>query len=138
MRHQPAQIPSSGGFLASFLPRVQRGGVETLYLPVTAASWSGRPERATSAFQARPTAYQVRHTQASWLIDAGENPKAVMHRLGQAGLPTTARYVHVLDETGEWCANWPAQLCAMTRTPLPRRDQMTASRPRSPCRFRHG
>ena len=42
----------------------------------------------------KPTAYQVRHTHASWLIDAGENPKAVMHRLGQADLRTTARYVH--------------------------------------------
>jgi site-specific recombinase XerD len=52
----------------------------------------------------KPTAYQVRHTHASWLIDAGENPKAVMHRLGQADLRTTARYVHVLDETGESAA----------------------------------
>ena len=48
----------------------------------------------------KPTAYQVRHTHASWLIDAGESPKAVMHRLGQADLRTTARYVHVLDEEG--------------------------------------
>ena len=52
----------------------------------------------------KPTAYQVRHTHASWLIDAGENPKAVMHRLGQADLRTTARYVQVLDETGESAA----------------------------------
>jgi hypothetical protein len=52
----------------------------------------------------KPTAYQLRHTHASWLIDAGENPKAVMHRLGQADLSTTARYVHVLDETGESAA----------------------------------
>jgi len=51
----------------------------------------------------KPTAYQLRHTHASWLIDA-ENPKAVMHRLGQADLRTTARYVHVLDETGESAA----------------------------------
>jgi integrase len=50
----------------------------------------------------KPTAYQVRHTHASWLIDAGENPKAMMHRLGQADLRTTAR--HVLDETGESAA----------------------------------
>ena len=50
----------------------------------------------------KPTAYQVRHTHASWLIDAGENPKAVMHRPGQADLRTTARYV--LDETGESAA----------------------------------
>ncbi len=52
----------------------------------------------------KPTAYQVRHTHASWLIDAGENPKAVMHRLGQADLRTTSRYVHVLDETGQSAA----------------------------------
>jgi integrase len=45
-------------------------------------------------------ACQVRHTHASWLIDAGENPKAVMHQLGQADLRTTTRYVHVLEETG--------------------------------------
>jgi uncharacterized Ntn-hydrolase superfamily protein len=38
---------------------------------------------------------------ASWLIDAGESPKAVMHQLGQADPRATARYVHVLDETGE-------------------------------------
>lgn len=52
----------------------------------------------------KPTAYQVRHTHASWLIDAGESPKAVMHRLGQSDLRTTSRYVHVLDETGESAA----------------------------------
>ena len=59
---------------------------------------------ADSGIPFKPTAYQVRHTHASWLIDAGENPKAVMHRLGQADLHTTARYVHVLDETGESAA----------------------------------
>jgi len=52
----------------------------------------------------KPTAYQMRHTHASWLIDAGENPKSVMHRLGQSDLRTTSRYVHVLDETGESAA----------------------------------
>jgi integrase len=59
---------------------------------------------ADSGIPFKPTAYQVQHTHASWLIDAGENPKAVMHRLGQADLRTTARYVHVLDETGESAA----------------------------------
>jgi integrase len=59
---------------------------------------------ADSGIPFKPTAYQVRHTHASWLIDAGENPKAVMHRLGQADLRATARYVHVLDETGESAA----------------------------------
>ena len=64
--------------------------------------WAGAVEESGIPF--KPTAYQVRHTHASWLIDAGENPKAVMHRLGQADLRTTARYVHVLDETGESAA----------------------------------
>jgi integrase len=59
---------------------------------------------ASSGIPFKPTAYQVRHTHASWLIDAGESPKAVMHRLGQSDLRTTARYVHVLDETGESAA----------------------------------
>jgi integrase len=69
-------------------------------------SWNRMWARAVveSGIPFRPTAYQVRHTHASWLIDAGENPKAVMHRLGQADLRTTARYVHVLDETGESAA----------------------------------
>jgi integrase len=64
--------------------------------------WAGAV--ADSGIPFKPTAYQVRHTHASWLIDAGENPKAVMHRLGQADLRTTARYVHVLEETGESAA----------------------------------
>jgi integrase len=69
-------------------------------------SWDRLWARAVeeSGIPFKPTAYQVRHTHASWLIDAGENPKAVMHRLGQADLRTTARYVHVLDETGESAA----------------------------------
>ena len=59
---------------------------------------------AASGIPFKPTAYQMRHTHASWLIDAGENPKSVMHRLGQSDLRTTSRYVHVLDETGESAA----------------------------------
>ena len=59
---------------------------------------------ADSGIPFKPTAYQLRHTHASWLIDARENPKAVMRRLGQADLRTTARYVHVLNETGESAA----------------------------------
>ena len=57
-----------------------------------------------SGIPLKPTAYRVRHTHASWLIDAGENPKSDMHRLGQPDLRTTSRYVHVLDETGESAA----------------------------------
>lgn len=64
--------------------------------------WAGAV--AQSGIPFKPTAYQVRHTHASWLIDRGENPKAVMHRLGQADLRTTARYIVVLDESGESAA----------------------------------
>jgi integrase len=64
--------------------------------------WTAAVEKSGIPF--KPTAYQMRHTHASWLIDAGENPKAVMHRLGQSDLRTTSRYVHVLDETGESAA----------------------------------
>jgi integrase len=59
---------------------------------------------AASGIPFKPTAYQVRHTHASWLIDRGENPKAVMHRLGQSDLRTTSRYVLVMDEAGESAA----------------------------------
>jgi integrase len=64
-------------------------------------SGAARSRKAGSRSSRPPT--QVRHTHASWLIDAGKNPKAV-HRLGQADLRTTARYVNVLDETGESAA----------------------------------
>ena len=76
----------------------------------TSPTWTSRPgtgsgpARLPKAIPFKPTAYQVRYTHASSLIGAGENPKAVMHRLGQAELRTTARYVHVLDETGESAA----------------------------------
>jgi len=64
--------------------------------------WAARWWKAGSRSSRPPTRCGTSH--ASWLIDAGENPKAVMHRLGQAALRTTARYVHVLDETGESAA----------------------------------
>jgi integrase len=64
--------------------------------------WSDAVEESGIPF--KPTAYQVRHTHASWLIDAGESPKSVMHRLGQSDLRTTARYVHFMDEFGESAA----------------------------------
>jgi len=40
-----------------------------------------------------PTAYQLRHTHASWAIEDGENVKDVMDRLGHKDLATTSRYV---------------------------------------------
>jgi integrase len=64
--------------------------------------WSAAVKESGIPF--KPTAYQVRHTHASWLIDAGESPKSVMHRLGQSDLRTTSRYVQVLDEVGESAA----------------------------------
>jgi integrase len=42
----------------------------------------------------KPTAYQVRHTNASWLINKNLDPKTVMERLGQNDLRVTSRYVH--------------------------------------------
>lgn len=45
----------------------------------------------------RPTAYQLRHTHASWLINAGEDPKTVMGRLGHASLATTSLYVQAVE-----------------------------------------
>jgi integrase len=65
--------------------------------------WNAALKQADLPF--KPTAYQVRHTHGSWLIDAGENPKAVMHRLGQSDLRVTSRYVQVLDEEGASAAN---------------------------------
>jgi integrase len=79
-----------------------------------------RATRTIKEYAPLPTAYQVRHTHASWLIDAGENPKAVMHRLGQANLRATARYV--LDETGESAAR------RFPGTPGARRGSATSTR----------
>jgi integrase len=47
--------------------------------------WNAALKKSGIAF--KPTAYQVRHTHGSWLIDAGENPKVVMGRLGHGDLP---------------------------------------------------
>lgn len=44
-----------------------------------------------------PTAYQLRHTHASWLIDAGVDAVEVKNRLGHASLATTDLYVHHVD-----------------------------------------
>lgn len=43
-----------------------------------------------------PTAYQLRHTHASWLIEEGVDPKKVMHRLGHGSLATTSLYTHMV------------------------------------------
>jgi integrase len=60
--------------------------------------WNAALEKSGIPF--KPTAYQVRHTHGSWLIDAGENPKVVMGRLGHGDLRVTSRYVNILDEEG--------------------------------------
>ena len=44
------------------------------------------------------TPYQVRHTQASWLIDQGVDLARVQYRLGHRDLQATTRYVKILDE----------------------------------------
>jgi hypothetical protein len=46
--HQPPQIPAVAIFYPNFYPNRQGSGVETLYVLVTAANWSGRPECVTS------------------------------------------------------------------------------------------
>lgn len=45
-----------------------------------------------------PSAYQLRHSHASWLINQGEDPKTVMARLGHSQLSTTNRYVHSVED----------------------------------------
>ncbi len=65
-----------------------------------------------SAIGWAPTAYQLRHTCASWLIDAGESVQKVRERLGHASLDTTSLYVHhvsddqssadILDDLRAW------------------------------------
>lgn len=49
----------------------------------------------------RPSAYQMRHTHASWLIDAGQNPVKVGQRLGHRDLTATRRYVRQVGDDGE-------------------------------------
>src|SRR5579863_5508562 len=44
------------------------------------------------------TPYQVRHTDASWLIDQGVDLARVQYRLGHGDLQATTRYVKMLDE----------------------------------------
>jgi integrase len=48
-----------------------------------------------------PTAYQLRHTHASWLIEAGQDPKTVMKRLGHHNLATFSLYVHTVEESDD-------------------------------------
>lgn len=43
-----------------------------------------------------PTAYQLRHTHASWLIAKGDTPALVMARLGHSDLSVTSLYVHTV------------------------------------------
>lgn len=45
----------------------------------------------------RPTAYQLRHTHASWLIRQGVDPETVCERLGHKDLSITSRYVWAVD-----------------------------------------
>lgn len=49
----------------------------------------------------RPTARQLRHTHASWLIDAGVPPVKMMQRLGHRDLAVTQRYVRPVNDDRE-------------------------------------
>ncbi|MCB9429604.1 MAG: tyrosine-type recombinase/integrase [Actinobacteria bacterium] len=49
----------------------------------------------------RPTARQLRHTHASWLIDAGVKPVKMMQRLGHKDLSVTQRYVRPVNDDRE-------------------------------------
>lgn len=51
------------------------------------------------------TAYQLRHTHASWAIDDGSTTKDVMERLGHRDLTTTSRYVKKVGKGGATAAN---------------------------------
>lgn len=59
---------------------------------VWSRTWMSAVKAADIPFM--PTAYQLRHTHASWLIDAGASPKEVMDRLGHSNLSITELYVH--------------------------------------------
>lgn len=48
-----------------------------------------------------PTAYQLRHTHASWLIEAGQDPKTVMKRLGHHNLATFSLYLHTVEDSDD-------------------------------------
>jgi integrase len=61
--------------------------------------WKGAVKRA--GIPLAPTAYQLRHTHASWLIEAGQDPKTVMKRLGHHNLATFSLYAHVVEETDD-------------------------------------
>jgi len=58
--------------------------------------WSAAVTEAGLQFAYTP--YQVRHTDASWLIDKGVDIERVKDRLGHGDLTTTTRYVKILDE----------------------------------------
>jgi len=74
----------------------------------------------------RPTARQLRHTHASWLIDAGVPPVKVMQRLGHRDLAVTQRYVRpvnddrdlsdAFDAMGSWSEAFKAGPTAVSHT----------------------
>ena len=71
---------------------------------VTESQWRTIWNRAWSTEDTngeRPTAYQMRHTHASWLIDQGQPPVKVMQRLGHRDLAVTQRYVHPVNDDQE-------------------------------------
>ena len=50
--------------------------------------------------------HDLRHTHASWLIAAGEHPKAIQTRLGHSSIQVTIdRYGHLMDGLGDQTAD---------------------------------
>lgn len=84
-------------------PRMKRKDREVIPASapfMTTSAWSAMVTAACKAAEMpfRPTAYQLRHTHASWLIANGEDPKTVMERLGHTDLSITSVYVHAVDD----------------------------------------
>lgn len=69
------------------------------WLPIwdRACEAAGIYEHADMQGLPRPKPKHLRHTHASWLINAGENPAVVMDRLGHGDLTVTSHYVQMTD-----------------------------------------
>lgn len=63
--------------------------------------------------------YDTRHTHASWLLAAGENPKVVQERLGHSSVKITLdTYSHVLPEIHENAARKVSAILSGKTTPV--------------------
>lgn len=90
----PKVVARSGGQPPRFVSR-------HAWLPVwdRACEAAGIYETADAAGLPRPKPKHLRHTHASWLINAGDLPANVMDRLGHSDLSITTRYVQMLDHS---------------------------------------